>query len=306
VTQGGTVQGGIARGGPMRADSKAWFALDPVWVRRSHNRASGSYDAAAVLLSRLELTALTPALVIDAGAGTGHASRALKRRYPRARVIAVDAAFGMLRMARRQQSWRHGFDRICADAERLPFADQSVDLILSNLMLHWCDAERVFAECRRVLKPRGSFCFTSFGPDTLRELRGAWEQVDAQSHVNRFLDMHDLGDALVRAGFAAPVLDVDRLTLTYADLRSLMADLKAVGARNFTAARPRGLVGRDKFAKLHSAYEAFREQGRLPATYEVIYAQAWAPADSSRRHDPPNSSVSLDEIKRQLHARRVT
>jgi malonyl-CoA O-methyltransferase len=298
----------------MQEDLADGFALDAARVRRSHHRASTSYDAAAVvqaevrgqLLSRLELTALTPQVVIDAGAGTGHGSRALKRRYPRARVIAVDAAFGMLRMAGRQQSWRRGFDRICADAERLPFADAGVDLILSNLMLHWCDTDRVFAECRRVLKPRGLFSFTSFGPDTLRELRAAWERVDGHSHVNRFIDMHDLGDALLRAGFAAPVLDVERFTLTYADLPALVADLRAVGARNSTAARPRGLVGRHKFARLRSAYEAFRDQGRLPASYEVIYAQAWAPADTPRRLDAPDSAVSLEEIKRQLRARRAT
>jgi malonyl-CoA O-methyltransferase len=203
------------------------YDLDAFWVRRSFDRASTSYDAAAVLqsevrdllLERLELTALDPRLVLDAGAGTGHASRALTRRYPKARVLAVDSALGMLRAAAAQQSWFRPFTRVCADAARLPLQNGSVDLILSNFMLPWSDPDDVFAEFRRVLAPRGLLSFTSLGPDTLKELRAAWAQVDPHSRVIAFLDMHDIGDALVRAGFAAPVLDVERYTMTYTDVR---------------------------------------------------------------------------------------
>jgi malonyl-CoA O-methyltransferase len=287
------------------------YTLDALRVRRSFDRAAATYDGSAVLhtevrghlLARLDLMALTPRVVLDAGAGTGHASRALKRRYPKARVIALDSSQRMLQAARRQQSWLRPFDRVCADAERLPVADGSVDLILSNLMLQWCNPDQVFAEFRRVLAPHGLLCFTSLGPDTLRELRGAWRAVDSRTHVNQFIDMHDIGDALVRAGFASPVLDVERYTLTYLDVRRVAADLKATGAHNSTMGRSRSLTGRRQFAAFEAAYESFREEGRLPATYEVVFAHAWTPAARQRTGRDP-SIVSLDDIKQQLRSRR--
>src|SRR5271154_4331021 len=290
----------------------AAYALDPARVRRSFDRAAATFDAAAVLhaevrdnlLQRLQLTALVPRVVWDAGAGTGHASRALKRRYPGAQVIALDTSLSMLRGAARRQSWLRRFVPVCADAERLPLADGSVDLILSNLMLQWCNPDAVFAEFRRVLAPRGLVSFTTLGPDTLRELRSAWARVDSASHVNQFIDMHDLGDALVRAGFAAPVLDVERYTLSYADVLKVAADLKATGAHNVTAGRAKGLTGRGKFAAMRAGYETFRQDGRLPATYEVVFGQAWAPDAPARRSDTDATSVSLEEIKRQLRLPR--
>jgi malonyl-CoA O-methyltransferase len=284
----------------------AGSALDPAWVRRSFDRAAATFDASAVLhaevrgnlLTRLDLTDLAPRVIVDAGAGTGHASRALARRYPKSRVIALDSSLGMLRAAKRQRSWRRPFARVCAAAELLPLADGSIDLILSNLMLQWCDPELVFGEFRRVLAPQGLLSFTTLGPDTLRELRAAWQAVDSHSHVQAFIDMHDLGDALVRAGFAAPVLDVERFTLAYADLRRLGADLKAAGSRNATVGRLRGLTGPRKLAALERAYEAYRHEGRLPATYEVVFGQAWAPVAAARRRG--TDSISLEEMRRQL------
>jgi malonyl-CoA O-methyltransferase len=298
----------------MIPDDFAAYVLDRSWVRRSFDRASATYDAAAVLqtevrellLRRLDLTALAPRVVVDVGAGTGHACRALKRRYPAAIVLAVDLSLGMLRAAGRQQAWLRPFQRVCADAERLPLADGSADLILSNLMLPWTDPETVFREWRRVLAPRGFLSFTTLGPDTLQELRSAWRQADRRSadvgpRVIPFIDMHDLGDALVRAGFAAPVLDVDRYTLQYADVRQLASDLKALGTRNATVGRPKGLTSPARYAAMQAAYEEFRDAGRLPATYEVVFGQAWAPA---HRPDPGTSGVSVEELKRQLRARR--
>ncbi len=285
--------------------------LDIAWLRRSFDRAARTYDEAAVvqaevrqlLLERLDLAAIEPRLVIDAGAGTGRASRALKRRYPAARVIALDFALGMLRTAARQQTWFRRFGRVCADAARLPLAGESVDLVFCNCMLPWSDPDAVFAEFRRVLAPRGLLCFTSFGPDTLRELRAAWAVVDAHSHVLRFIDMHDLGDALVRAGFAAPVLDVDHFTLSYSDVRRLVADLKAVGGRNATAGRQKGLTGPRRYAAMEAAYERQRREGRLPATFEVVFGLAWAPAAAA----PPAAQerrVSLEQVRRELQRRR--
>jgi malonyl-CoA O-methyltransferase len=298
-------------------DESSAYSVDKHWLRRSFDRASTTYDAAAVLptlvrdllLQRLELTDLSPVLVVDAGAGTGHAGRALKRRYPRAQVLAVDSSFGMLHAAGRQQSWLRPFARLCADAERLPLPDGSVDLIVSNFMLQWSDLGLALAEFRRVLAPRGFLTFTTLGPDTLRELRAAWARAggahaDYHTRVGHFLDMHDIGDALVRAGFAAPVLDVERYTLTYTDVRHLAADLKAVGARNATNGRLKGLTGPRKFAAMQSAYEAFRVDGRLPATYEVVFGQAWGPAAPARRSGAESTHVSVDELKRQLRMRR--
>jgi len=301
------------KSGPGAArDDIAAYALDASRVRRSFDRAASTFDAAAVLhaevrenlLARLDLTTLTPRVVLDAGAATGHASRALKRRYPAALVLALDFSRRMLQAAGRRQSWLRRFARVQAAAERLPLADASVDLIFSNLMLQWCDPDPAFAEFRRVLAPSGLLCFTTFGPDTLRELRSAWREVDSGTHVNQFIDMHDLGDALVRAGFSSPVLDVERYTLTYPDVRRLAADLKETGARNATLGRPRGLTGRRRFAALQASYEVFRQDGRLPATYEVVFGHAWCPAGPVRRGDTDPSTVSLEEIKRQLQARR--
>jgi malonyl-CoA O-methyltransferase len=294
------------------SDEIAAYALEPRWVRRSFDRAARTYDDAAVLhaevrenlLERLRLTTLKPRVVLDAGAGTGHASRALKRRYPKALVVALDSSRKMLIEAKRQQSWVHPFERVCADAELLPLADGSVDLIVSNLLLQWCNPDAAFAEFRRVLAPHGLLSLSAFGPDTLRELRTAWQQVDSHSHVHQFIDMHDLGDALVRSGFAAPVLDVERFTLLYLDVRKVAADLKATGAHNATAGRARGLTGARKFAAMQAAYENSRQDGRLPATYEVVFAHAWVPAQSARRGPADAASVSLEEIKRELRARR--
>jgi len=258
--------------------------LDDGRVRAAFDRASTAYDAAAVLdarvrnelLERLTFFKLQPAVALDLGAGTGHAARALRDAYRGALVIALDAAPGMLREARRQTSVFRKFARVRAHAARLPLATASVDLIFSSLMLQWCsDLKQPFAEARRVLKPGGLFAFSSFGPDTLQELRAAWAAADDYSHVNRFLDLHDVGDALVHAGFAEPVLDVERVELTYADTSALMRELKAIGSQNATRARPRGLTGRGRMAKMRQAYETYRRADRLPASFEVLYATAW-------------------------------
>ena len=262
------------------------FHLDRARTRRAFDRAARGYDAVAVvqgrvreeLLGRLDVVRIEPAVVLDLGAGTGHASIALKRRYRTAQVVALDLSPAMLAEAARRQTLLRRFRRVCADAAALPLGEASVDLVFSNLVLHWCnDPDAVFRECRRVLRPGGLFTFSTFGPDTLVELRRAWAAADGYTHVNRFIDMHDLGDALVRAGLAEPVMDVERLTLTYATAQDLMRDLEAIGARNANDGRPRGLTGKGTLARMIAAYERFRRDGRLPATCEVVYGQAWAP-----------------------------
>jgi malonyl-CoA O-methyltransferase len=284
------------------------FALDRRRVRRSFERASSSYDRAAVLqtdvrtrlLARLDYVKLRPQVIVDVGCGTGHASRALKRRYPRSFVIALDIAPGMLQAAARQRGWLRRFERLCADAQRLPLADASVDFLYSNLMLQWCDdLDALLSEFRRVLKPRGLLAFSTFGPDTLKELRDAWASVDDHTHVHRFLDMHDIGDALVRAGLSEPVLDVEPFTLTYTDALALMRDLKAIGAHNAAAGRPPGLTGRGRLNAMSAAYERYRTAGRLPATYEVVYGQAWGQARGARSEAPLEVTISADSIGRR-------
>jgi len=288
----------------MTARSGDTLGLDHGAVRDSFSRAAATYDAAAVLqaqirhelLDRLDLVKLQPAVVVDLGAGTGHAALELKRRYRGSRVVAADLAEGMLREAGRRQSFLRRFNRVGTDAAALPFRDGCVDLIFSSLMLQWCpDPDAVLRECRRVLKPGGLLTFTTLGPDTLVELRRAWAAADAgHPHVNTFLDMHDLGDALVRAGLAEPVMDVERYTLTYDAVRGLMRDLKAIGAHNVATGRPKGLTGKRTLGRMIDAYESFRRaDGKLPATYEVVFGQAWCPVGPLRTRVPEDGAVRV-------------
>ena len=263
------------------------FSLEPSRVGASFDRAAKDYDAAAFLqrevgerlLERLDLMANVPARVLDVGCGTGRPTRELQKRYPKADVIGADLAPAMLKMASKKQPWlgkRAEF--VCAEASQLPLADASFDLIYASLILQWCeDLDATLLEWRRLLKPHGLLLFSTLGPDTLRELRAAWSAADGYNHVNRFLDMHDVGDAIIRAGFVEPVMDVEHITLTYEDATGLMRDLKTIGAHNVTAGRRRGLTGRGRLKAFADAYERFRSEGRLPATYEVVYGTAWAP-----------------------------
>jgi malonyl-CoA O-methyltransferase len=277
------------------------FELDVARVRHSFSEAARRYDEAAVLqkrvrdelLDRLDVLTMQPNTVVDLGAGTGHGAAALKRRYGEARVLAMDLAPGMLAEAGRRQRLFRRFHRIAADAAALPLREGSVDMVFSSLLLQWCnDPDRVLRECRRALRAGGVLHLATLGPDTLVELRRAWQAADPRhAHVSRFLDMHDVGDALVRAGFAEPVLDVERYTLTYADARDLMRDLKTIGAHNATAGRARGLTGRRTLARMLEAYEDERRDGKLPATYEVVFAQAWSPDRPIRAKRGPDAEV---------------
>lgn len=268
------------------------FALDKRQLRRSFDRAAATYDQAAVLqrevclraLERLDLVNLEPGLIIDAGSGTGFGARALSKRYPRAAVLELDLADAMVRTARALRPWwRQWVGRrremfVCGDNERMPIRDGAAEMVWSNLAFQWSDdLPGVFSECRRVLHAEGLLTFTTFGPDTLKELRQAFPPESGKVHVNRFLDMHDIGDMLVHAGFADPVMDMEVLTLTYDSVEQLMRELKALGAHNIAGGRGRGLTGRGTLLQLKNRYEALRRDGRLPATFEVIYGHAWKP-----------------------------
>jgi malonyl-CoA O-methyltransferase len=290
--------------------------IDVARVRRAFSRAAPAYDAIATLqhqveaqlLDRLELLKEAPLRVLDVGAGPGRASAAMRKRFPKAEVIALDLALPMLREAKARAGWWKPFRRICGDARALPVADQSIDLLFSNLCLQWCeDLEVVFDEFRRVLRPGGWLLFSTFGPDTLTELRQSWAAVDDAPHVNVFIDMHDIGDRLLAAGFRAPMLDVDHYDLRYSDPKILMRELKGIGAGNADADRARGLTGRRKLAALLAAYEGFRgDDGRYPASYEVVYAQGQAPdgGQPRRRGGTDIAAVSVDSLRAQLKSRR--
>lgn len=271
---------------------KGYEPPDKAAARRSFERAAGHYDASALLhreigkrlLEHLDPMRIDPARLLDLGCGTGAFFAALGKRFPRAEVVGLDLARAMLIEARSRSPWwrRVVSSRpprlVCADAERLPLAAGSIDLIFSNLVLQWCRAEPLFAEAARALTTGGLFLFSSFGPDTLKELRIAFAAADGARHVHTFVDMHDLGDALVHAGFVDPVMEMEVITLEYSTLDALARDLRAVGARNALASRPRNLAGARGWKRMVERYEAQRRGGALPATYEVIYGHAWRAA----------------------------
>ena len=273
--------------------------LDARHVRHAFGRAAATYEAHAVLqaevgtrlLERLDGIALSPSRVLDVGSGPGRGSAALCARFPDTGVVALDLALPMLEAA---ASRAPAFARVGGDAQALPFADACFDLVHSNLCLQWCDDPGLaIAEFARVLKPGGLLLFSTFGPATLHELRTAFAAADATPHVGRFVDMHDIGDALLTTGFRDPVIERDDFTLTYADALTLMRELRAIGATNADAKRQRTLTGKAHLKRVVDAYEAFRADGVLPATYEVVYAQAFAPAPGQPRRTPGGEIASF-------------
>ena len=282
--------------------------LDRKQVRLAFERAADTYDRSAVLqreigkrlLERLDLVTCSPRMIVDVGCGTGYCTRALHSRYRRARVIGVDIAQSMLSAARKGASWFGRQRFVCGDAGHLPLADHIADMVVSNLTLQWCDTDSVLAEFTRVLRPGGLLMFTSFGPDTLRELRAAWRAVDDRMHVHDFVDLHDLGDAMVRAGLAEPVMDAEHFLLTYPDVETVLRELKALGAHNVSRARHRGLTGKRLFARFREAYAQQAQDGQIPASYEVVYGHAWAPTKPRSRLGGEGSAViPLSRVTRQ-------
>ena len=207
----------------------------------------------------------------------------------------------MLQAAKKHSTWRKPFQRVCAEARALPLPDHSVDVLYSNLCFQWVDdLAPLFNECARVLKPGGLLVFSTFGPDTLKELRAAWASADQQSHVSRFLDMHDVGDALLASGLRDPVLDVDRYTLTYSEPKMLLRELKGLGATHADRARDHHLTGKQHYHRMLQTYDAMRVEGRIPATWEVVTAHAWGPAPGQSRRDTSGgdiASFSVDSLR---------
>ncbi|MEN9450625.1 MAG: hypothetical protein RJA83_1243 [Pseudomonadota bacterium] len=277
--------------------------LDETQIAHRFNKAANTYDPVAVLqqrvgeslLERLQGIRCQPQTILDLGCGTGYCEAFLKKLYPAAKIIGLDKSNGMLTQAQAKEKeyqltdihWVNG----CA--ENLPFSDHSFELVYSNLMLHWSnDFTKSLKEIRRILKPEGLLLFSMVGPDTLQELRYCWRTIDDQPHVHLFVDMHDLGDNLLQTPFVDPVMDVEYFTLLYKEALDLMKELKKLGVQNITRDRQRGLTSKGTLKKLIQAYECFRSpEGKLPATWEIIYGHAWAAKKK------PKNQNDFSEIK---------
>lgn len=260
-------------------------------VRRRFDRAAATFDqfdfVHAVtrdgLLQRLEPMRVEVKTVVDLGCATGSASKMLARRFRGAKVIGIDHAPAMLQAAKKKKSWRSKCSFLEADAATLPLADQSVDLVFCNQLLPWIDdVPAVFDEVNRVLRKNGLLMFASLGPDSLAELRRAWASVDENVHVLQFSDMHNIGDAAVRAGLSDPVLDVDRLGVTYVDANALFRDLTGSGARNCLAGRSRALTGKNRFAAMCDTLPRTGPDGEIKLDLELVYGHCWGSGERMR------------------------
>ncbi len=252
------------------------------------------------LIERLDLIHLAPTRIVDVGCGAGTSRQALTQRYPAAQWLGVDASLPMLRAAPLAAPLR-----VCADARELPLPESSVDLLVSNLMLHWHpEPHTVFPEWLRVLNVGGLLLFSCFGPDTLHELRAACRQALPQARPVPFIDMHDFGDMLLAAGFEVPVMDLEHITLTYPDPRALLREVRALGG-NPRDDRAAGLPGTRAAHRLVQALEAQRgPDGRIALTFEVAYGHAWKPAAAEELQE--HHTVSLESLRASLPSRRGT
>lgn len=271
-------------------------------IRRRFERAASTFDDSDFvhsatregLLARLAPLLVDAKTVIDLGAATGAASQVLEKRFRSARVISVDVAHGMLTKAREKKSWlsKSGFTQ--ASAESLPFANESVDVIFCNLLLPWVsDPLLIFTEVARVLRKGGVFAFATLGPDSLREVGHAWGAVDSDAHVNHFPDMHNLGDGLVSAGLRDPVLDVDRLSVSYENSGRLFADLTAVGARNALRQRASSLTGKQRFAAMVAELDRGAADGRITLDLELVFGHCWG---AGPKIDPADYRIDATQI----------
>lgn len=282
--------------------------LSPRTVRRTFDRVASVYDGHAALeqevasrlLERLEFQRLTPQRIIDLGCGTGQASASLKKRFRKAEVIGLDASHAMLKQLRRRSGVFRRLRAVCADMSALPLADQSSELLFSNLAMQWCpDPLALFAEFRRVLIPGGMLLFSSLGPGSLRELRMAWAEAEAEGteQTIEFIDILQVGDALMAAGFQEPVMDAEHITVSYPDIDSLVRELEATGTAGFFQGSSSLRGAKDHLEK---AYEPFRVDGRYPVTYEIIYGTAFGPPEGQPRKTPQGdvATFSVESLRK--------
>lgn len=261
----------------------------------SFNRAAETYNRNAVmqrevannLLERLQHLNFQGQTILDLGGGTGYAGNLLKNQFPSAQLIVLDLAHRMLQIAKNE----HDLSCVHADAISLPFPDSSIDVIFSNMLMHWLPFESSFyEELQRVLRPGGLLIFSTLGPDTLYELRESWKRVDNDTHVHDFIDMHHIGDMLVQSRFHNPVMDRETLTIHYQTVHELLNDLRLLGVSNKHPQRRHTLTGKSKLQQMLNYYDEFRAADNLlPATYEVIYGVAWGVSHHQEAVIPLNS-----------------
>ena len=281
-------------------------------LRADFSHAADSYDAAAIAqhticdrtLERLDSLKLQPNTILDIGTGTGRSLIGLQSKFPKSVIVANDIALQMLNMCNQNTGINQNCYFVCDQAQQLPFADNSVELIFSTSTFQWCtDLNQVLFECNRVLCTDGILIFSTFGPDTLIELRNSWIQVDEFEHVHEFLDMHHIGDMMLANHFKDPVVDMEVITIQYQELRQLLQDLKDTGSRGKfdrkIAKTSDGLMGKKKYKRLVQAYEKFRTQnGTLPASYEVIYGYAQKSGQIDENLEFKEVKIPVDRIKK--------
>lgn len=281
---------------------KEAFELNQTRLRLSRQRAANHYDKAAFIprevgermFSRLDYIKSHPRTILDLGAATGYFSRKLLKHYEATQLFALDTSPFMLRQLTEEHSgWKKWFSRnqiatLCADSQSIPLPSHRIDMIWSNLSLLWHETpDQTLAECYRLLPVGGLLMFSTLGPDTLKELRQAFIDVDLYQHVHDFIDMHDIGDALIRQGFSAPVMDMEYLTVTYESVQELFWDLKYSAMTNAIKHQRNGLMGKVAWQKMLTQYEAFRQNGQLPVTYEIIYGHAWKGEPKAAKEQKP-------------------
>ena len=272
-------------------NARTGFALDRALLRRRFARAAGTCGEASILAAevarrmdeRLDYIRIEPRRIVDLGCGTGADLDLLGKRYPQALRIGLDWALPMLDRVRTESGLlsrlfgrgpRHPL-LACADAGALPLAGATTSMVWSNLMLNWLtDPFPTISEMHRVLEVGGMIMFSTLGPDTLKELREVLPD-SRGDRVHRFVDMHDLGDALVQAGFSDPVMDMEVVTMTYADIDDLLRDLRLSGTNNASTMRPRGLSGKNEWRTARQQLETTRVNGRIPITFEIVQGHAW-------------------------------
>lgn len=264
------------------------FDIDQSLLIQSFNRAAETYDhynflqkhVGQKLIAQLDFIKLQPKHILEIGCGTGFCTTLLREKYPQAQIIALDIAENMLRKAKRTYGdGESSTQYICADATHLPFAPTSFDLIFSNLTLQWLSPYQwIFKEWLRVVRPSGCLLLSTFGPNTLHELRTSWHGVDVHTHTNQFIDILTTGNDLMHSGWHHPVLDHEDITVRYEQLDQLFKDLKMIGAHNMTLGRHNGLMGKDKWQRFLKNYaDHYRHEGKYNLSYQVIYAHSFAP-----------------------------
>lgn len=279
-------------------------------IAKSFNKIASVYDQVALLphevarrlVERLNYIKLQPQTIIDLGSGTGFCTQLIQQQYPDATLLAMDLSIEMLSFAKKKATAPINY--ICSDAYQLPLPDHSIDLIVSNLMLPWCDdLKSLFQELHRVIRPDGLLMFATLGPDTLLEMRNSWLQIDNSPHVQQFIDMHDIGDELLRAHFSDPVVDAEKIQLVYPRVELILQDLMQMGSKNRDTTRQKGMMGKSHLKQFYAAYNQYQlADGQFPATCEVIYGHAWrsnieagANVDSAG-----NVSISIDHLRRMI------